>query len=79
MMNDDVIMRTIIEIPDDEVKALADVCRIQKISRAEAIRRALREMLAANANKERSEAFGAWKRPIDSRTFVDKLRGEWDR
>ncbi len=78
-MNDDDIMRTIIDIPDEEVSALADVCKTQKISRAEAVRRALRQMLAANAKNDRNEAFGAWKRQVDSRTYLDNLRGEWDR
>ncbi len=71
-------MRTIIDIPDEEVEALADVCRTQKISRAEAVRRALRDMLAANALNDRTEAFGAWKREVNSRAYIEELRGEWD-
>ena len=77
-MNDDDVMRTIIDIPDEEVEALADVCRTQKISRAEAVRRALRDMLAANALNDRTEAFGAWKREVNSRAYIEELRGEWD-
>lgn len=72
-------MRTVIDIPDEDVNALAEICKRQEISRAEAIRRALKNMLAENAVKARNNAFGAWKRKIDSRAFINELRAEWDR
>ena len=73
-MHDAVIMRTVIDIPDEVLGALTEICRHQNISRAEAVRRALREMLAVSARGNRDKAFGAWKRKIDSRAFVDTLR-----
>jgi len=64
MMYDDGIMRTIIDLPDDQVKALAELCKSQSISRAEAVRKA---------------AFGAWQgKKMDSRKFVASLREEWE-
>lgn len=76
---DDGIMRTIIDLPDEQVSALAQWCDEQKISRAEAIRRALATMLANRQQAGREAAFGAWKRDnIDSRSIVEKLREEWD-
>jgi len=79
MIYDDVIMRTIIDLPEDQVSALAELCRIEGISRAEAVRRALASMLAQRTNTGRENAFGAWKkRKLDSRKFVQALREEWE-
>ncbi len=78
MMNDDGIMRTIIELPEEQVKALAELCESQNISRAEAVRRALTKMLANQKIADRDSVFGAWKsKKMDSRKFVDALRKEW--
>lgn len=79
MIYDNVIMRTIISLPDDQVQALAALCQSKKISRAEAIRRALAEMLARVPAKGREEAFGSWRKRGNSRKFVENLRKEWDK
>jgi len=79
MMYDDGIMRTIIDLPDDQVKALAELCKSQSISRAEAVRRAVAEMLACQKTAGREAAFGAWQgKKMDSRKFVASLREEWE-
>jgi hypothetical protein len=73
-------MRTIVDLPEEQVAALAELCRVQGISRAEAVRRALAEMLAKGQGVARDKAFGAWKgRKIDSRKYIQDLRKEWDR
>ncbi|MCF3649571.1 CopG family transcriptional regulator [Synoicihabitans lomoniglobus] len=72
-------MRTIIELPDDQVTALAELCDREKISRAEAIRRAVDVMLTEKQVLSRDAAFGAWAQRGDSRTAVDGLREEWNR
>lgn len=80
MIYDAVIMRTIIDLPDEQAKALADWCRKEKISKAEAVRRALAGMLSNQQQAGREKAFGAWgKKDLDSRTFVENLRQEWER
>jgi len=71
-------MRTIIELPEDQVRALADLCRTERISRAEAVRRALAEMLARKRLLNRETTFGAWSKTGDSRKIVDRLRQEWE-
>ena len=76
---DDFIMRTIIDLPDEQVDALKDMCKVQRISRAEAIRRALAEMLAQQKAKTREMVFGSWRKKGDSRKFVESLREEWDK
>ena len=46
MIYDDVIMRTIIDLPEEQVRGLAALCEAQGISRAEAVRRAVARLLA---------------------------------
>ena len=43
---DHVIMRTIVDLTDEQVKSLAALCAAQGISRAEAVRRAVARLLA---------------------------------
>jgi Arc/MetJ-type ribon-helix-helix transcriptional regulator len=79
-------MRTIVEIPDDQLAALKAECEREQISRAEAIRRALAEWLEApDRKKARRRAvldatFGAWKHlGIDGLEYQRRIRAEWDR
>lgn len=71
-------MRTIVDIPDEQLDALAIFCRKQKISRAEAVRQAVNRLLKESASPPKDLGFGVWKhKRISSRKFVDKLRSEW--
>lgn len=79
MMHDDVIMRTIVDLPEQQIAALGELCEREQISRAEAIRRAVDGLLASQVPAGRELAFGGWDRRGDSREVVDELRGEWDR
>ena len=79
MIYDNVIMRTIVELPDEQIKALTALCEAEGISRAEAIRRALADMLAKSHAGTRQQAFGSWDRKGDSRQLVEALRQEWER
>lgn len=79
-MYDDVIMRTIVELPDDQVKSLAALCAAKGISRAEAVRRAVARLLAEEQRPDRARAFGAWKQhTLDAARVVRRLRDEWER
>jgi hypothetical protein len=77
-------MRTIIDLPDDQIEQLAELCAREHISRAEAIRRALAAWLPLN-RRERDEevlkrTFGAWKGlGIDTDRYLAEVRAEWDR
>ena len=78
-------MRTIIELPDEQVRALADYCAREKVSRAEAVRRAV-EVLTGDADRGREvrqaafdAGFGIWGDRRDAREIVEELRREWDR
>lgn len=78
-------MRTIIELPDEQLRALAMYCAREKVSRAEAVRRAV-DVLTREAEREREArqaafdaGFGIWKDRRDAREIVEELRSEWDR
>lgn len=76
---DDVIMRTIIEIPDEVVKSL-DLCRRQEQkSRAALIREAIQHYLERKGSTSPEEAFGIWKRKAkDGVQYQDEIRSEWE-
>jgi len=79
MMYDNVIMRTIIDLPDEQIRSLRLLCQRDGISRAEAIRRALAGMLASQKPGSRAAAFGAWSgKKKDGKKVVRALRAEWD-
>lgn len=72
-------MRTIIELPDDQIGALAAICRRRSISRAEAIRQAVAHLVQREGRGAASEAFGLWRdRRLDSLQYEESLRREWD-
>jgi metal-responsive CopG/Arc/MetJ family transcriptional regulator len=70
-------MRTIVEIPDEQLAPLAELCQQEHISRAEAIRRAL-AMFLDRHTRDVDSAFGMWKdRRLDGVEYQRALRGEW--
>lgn len=83
MTSNDDIMRTIVELPDTQIKALARFCRREGVSRAEAIRRAVDKLVAggeiAEAQQNLQAGFGLWRgRQTDGRSYVEALRAEWE-
>ncbi|MGA2052016.1 MAG: ribbon-helix-helix domain-containing protein [Opitutales bacterium] len=73
-------MRTIVELPAEQLRGLSALCRREKISRAEAIRRAVSSLLEEQKADDDGlpMAFGLWKgRTPDSRQYVEQLRKEW--
>jgi hypothetical protein len=74
------IMRTIVDLTDEQVKSLAALCAARGISRAEAVRRAVTRLLAEEHRPERLRAFGAWAgKAGDAVETVRRLRDEWER
>lgn len=79
-MYDNVIMRTIVDLPEDQVRGLDLWCQRERISRAEAVRRAVRDALSTQNLSPRAEVFGAWAgKKISGRDYVKSLRAEWDK
>ena len=70
-------MRTIVDLPEPERDQLDAHCRQKGISRAEALREALRLWLRQQQPRHRS-VFGLWRdRAEDSITLQQALRQEW--
>ena len=70
-------MRTIVDLPERERDQLDALCRQRGLSRAEAIRQALRLWLQQQSPAH-GEVFGLWgDRPEGSLTLQDALRQEW--
>ena len=70
-------MRTIIDLPEEQMRKLAILCRKEKISRAEAVRRAVEQLLRATSAHALQTYFGASKAPGNVSRRVVKLRREW--
>jgi hypothetical protein len=83
-----VAVRTLIDIPERQLKALEAICAARKLSRAEAVRQAVDAFVAQN-QASREPAFGLWKGqsvslpgeteplPEDGLAYQEKLRSEW--
>ncbi len=73
-------MRTIVELPDEQLEALGKICSQEKASRAEIIRRAVGSyLLGKQAGRGRS-AFGLWKKKkVSALRYESRLRAEWTR
>ena len=74
-------MRTIIDLADRQLEALARISRRRRLSRAELIRQAVDRYLAEQA-PEAAAAFGLWKRAggrEDGLAYQRRLRREWGR
>ncbi len=73
-------MRTIIDLPPDQIERLANFCAREHISRAEAVRRAVAALLDDEKERAFKAAFGAWKHlGIDGLEYQRQIRAEWDR
>ena len=73
-------MRTIVDIPDEQIKILNQMVKRKKVSRAEVIRQALASYIASDAKNKKGykSAFALWKRlKLDSVLYQQKLRSEW--
>jgi metal-responsive CopG/Arc/MetJ family transcriptional regulator len=71
-------MRTIIELPEEQLTALASISSREKTSRAEIIRRAVGNYLREKQSGKGRSAFGLWKKKkIDALKYESRLRAEW--
>ena len=71
-------MRTIIDLPNEQVIRMAALCERDGLSRTEVVRRAVAAYLVAHRVSERDETFGMWRgRNLDGLAYERNLRGEW--
>lgn len=74
----DDIMRTIVSLPEDQLRALAELCRREGISRAQAIRLAVERYTQEELRRSQEDAFGLWRgRGVDGLEYERRLREEW--
>jgi metal-responsive CopG/Arc/MetJ family transcriptional regulator len=72
-------LRTIIDLPQSQIDALARIAEREGLSRAELIRRAVASYLKGRGDDGES-AFGLWGPPqTDGLDYQNRVRGEWDR
>lgn len=70
-------MRTLIDIPEKQIKELAAISKAEKVSRAEVIREAIAYYLEKK-KPQSDDAFGLWKdRNIDGLAYQEQARSEW--
>jgi Ribbon-helix-helix protein, copG family len=70
-------MRTIIDLPERDVKNLTELGRERGMSRAEIIRQAIKVFLTFH-QASRNGAFGLWReRSEDGLRYQRALRAEW--
>lgn len=71
-------MRTLIDIPENDLKLMSEVARKLEISRSEFVRRAVHSSLAPYRGKMNHEAFGAWTAlDEDGLAYQERMRSEW--
>ncbi len=79
---DIVIMRTIIDLTDEQIAALDRLRKQAQISRAALIREAVEAYLANRSTKSLRDrpGFGAWKhKRLDGVKYQRRVRSEWER
>jgi hypothetical protein len=79
----DIVMRTIVDIPKEQINALDRYSKKHGVSRAETVRRAIDAFLPRpKKNREsfrQDPAFGSWKKMnVDSVEYIRSIRSEWD-
>ena len=77
MTRHDISVRTIIDLPAEQMRRLALLCRKEKISRAEAVRRAVEQLLLKSSASDLQSYFGASKTRGSVALHLRKLRDGW--
>jgi hypothetical protein len=80
-------MRTLIDLPEEDIAKIKKITEEQGISRAEFVRRAVRQSLEPQQKVDRNQFFGLWARnrdpndpPLeDGLAYQLRMRAEWDR
>ena len=71
-------MRTLVDLPDTQIQALAVLCEKTGQPRAAIIREAVAEYLARHRPEPAVAAFGLWGGAgIDGLIWQEKVRSEW--
>jgi hypothetical protein len=72
-------MRTLVDLPEEELEQLNLLSKARRVSRAALIRQAVAGYLEQNKTGLES-SFGLWKKKsVDGVKYQERLRGEWER
>ena len=71
-------MRTIIDLTNEQIEALAKLSDKRDLSRAALIRAAVDDYLTKHADESWEEVFGLWReRELNGLAYQQALRDEW--
>jgi len=73
-------MRTLVDIPEDQLAELTEIAEREKVSRASLIREAVADLLNARRKSDRdpiAAAFGIRPDLEDGLAIQERLRSEW--
>lgn len=72
-------MRTVVDLPDEQIEPLKELAARTGLSRAELVRRAVAGYLQREAVATDDAAFGLWhNRSEDGVAYQKRLRSGWD-
>ena len=72
-------MRTIVDLPEEQVEILKQLSKQSRLSRAELMRRAVAEYIQHHHSGASDDAFGIWRHQFrDGLAYQHKLRDEWE-
>jgi hypothetical protein len=70
-------MRTLVDIPDQQIEALAIICGAENKPRSEIIRLAIAAYIEQHTSAP-VDVFGLWKnKPVDGLAYQQEVRSEW--
>ena len=73
-------MRTLVDIPDDQIEELNQLAEREKVSRASLVRKAVADLLASkrqSGGDAIAAAFGIRPDMEDGLAYQERLRSEW--
>jgi len=70
-------MRTLIDLPDPTIKALAQLTEATGQSRSALVRQAIDQFIDSHNRPLSDDAFGLWVATEDGVALQTRLRGEW--
>jgi len=71
-------MRALVDIPDEQLRKLAELCERTKRPRTALIREAIADYVARHQPDSEADAFGLWgTHGPDGVVYQRKLRAEW--
>ncbi|MFN2327397.1 MAG: CopG family transcriptional regulator [Chromatocurvus sp.] len=71
-------MRTIDDLPEEQIEVLKQLSRKSRLSRAELVRRTISEYIQRHHSQSPEDAFGVWgQQPRDSLDYQREMRDEW--